>query len=895
MTARNPRRRAPAPDATSGHARDARGTAARRPTRRGSQAAADAADVAVAAAADAAVDARVERDTSARGRARNTIIFSIATGLSRIAGLIREVFVSAVYGSAGAASAFTLAFTIPNLLRSLFADMALSAAFVPVFTDLLERRRRREAMLLVATLFWVLLGGLALIVAVAILAAPLYMPLFVHGDLAASLGSQADPLTVGLAQVMMPTVLLLGLNGLLVGVLNAYGHFTIPAISPLVWNVVIIAVNIALLPAFGGIGDPDAIYAQAIGVLVGTVVQLLMAVPVLRRYGVRIVPRVDWHDPRLRQVLTLMVPVALSLGLINFSAVINATLGGEVAADGPRGIEAAFRLYMLPQGIFSVAIVTVLFPVLSRAVSRRDGDELRRLIGSGMAQILVLLVPVGMLLTSPVIARDLVELVYQRAEWTPDNTVTAATALAAFGPSLALNGLTLLLSRTFFALQRPWANTALALASLGAGAVASLAMYRPLGIAGIVLGTFVGNVVLVWAQLRLLRRETGGPLRLDGVARSFVQVLVASVVAAAVASGIVALGNEAAAAVDPGLGRSVVTALYLGLAMAAAGTVYVGLARELGLAELEQAGGRFVRLADRLHGAFLRIPGVRALLRIARSGVVAAISGAVLRLLELLAWPLSLLSAIARGIARGLAGMVRSDAGTPPPAVLPGGGASPGASGGGAAAPVVDVAGAVEAGAEDVAGGAGDPGASVAPTAVAPRGARRAAGRRGASRSGAPEGPRAPGAGPGAPAGPRGARRPTRPPADGDPSTTPDAGGGPHGSAPYDGAEDWPTIGQRGGDALDVPWPGIGDAVVGGRGTPGYDPDDADEDPSRLDVYGVARPVDPGPTPDEEARRERRRRAEELLAAREAALERIRERERARREGRGGKGRGRRR
>ncbi|MGE4428197.1 MAG: murein biosynthesis integral membrane protein MurJ, partial [Solirubrobacteraceae bacterium] len=732
MTSRTPRRRAPVPDATSGRSRDrsGRGVAGRADDRgRTSDRAADAAD-------QDAVAARVARDTSAAGRARNTIIFSIATGLSRIAGLIREVFMSAVYGSAGAASAFTLAFTIPNLLRSLFADMALSAAFVPVFTDLLERKRRREALLLVSTLFWVLLGGLAIIVAVAILAAPLYMPLFVHGDLAANLGSQADPLTVGLAQVMMPTVLLLGLNGLLVGVLNAYGHFTVPALSPLVWNVVIIAVNIALLPTFGGIGDPDAIYAQAVGVLVGTVVQLVMAVPVLRRYGVRLVPRVDWHDPRLRQVLTLMIPVALSLGLINFSAVINATLGGEVAADGPRGIEAAFRLYMLPQGIFSVAIVTVLFPVLSRAVSRRDGDELRRLLGSGMAQILVLLVPVGMLLTSPIIARDLIEIVYQRAEWTSDNTVTAGTALAAFGPSLALNGLTLLLSRTFFALQRPWANTALALASLGAGAIASLAMYRPLGIAGIVLGTFIGNVVLVWAQLRLLRRETGGPLRLEGVARSLVQVLVASVVAAAVASGIVVLGNEAADAVDAGLGRSLVTVVYLGLAIVAAATVYVGLARELGLAELEQAGGRFVRLADRLHGMFLRLPGVRPLLRVARSGAVAGIASGILRALELLAWPLSLLSAVARGLARGLAGLVRpADPASPPPPTLPDGPSS--------GDPATRAAGGVEAAGEDLPGGAGDMGgATVAPAAVPPRGARRERGDRGAGADASRPGPR---------------------------------------------------------------------------------------------------------------------------------------------------------
>lgn len=769
-------------------------------------------------------------DESAAGRARNTIIFSIATGLSRIAGLLREMVAGAIYGATGAASAFTIAYAVPNLLRSLFADMALSAAFVPVFTELLEQKRRREALLLISTLFWVLLGALAILCAVAMLTAPLYMPLFVGDKLHADLGSAADPLTVGLSQVMMPTVLLLGLNGLFVGALNANGHFTIPAISPLVWNFVIIGVNLALLPAFDG---NQQIYAQAIGVLVGTVVQLLMAVPVLRRYGIRLVPRVDLHDPRLRQVLVLMVPVALSLGLINFSALIDSILASHVSDDGPRAIESAFRLYMLPQGIFSVAIVTVLFPVLSRAVARRDFPELRGLIGSGMAQILVLLVPIGLLFMSPVIAHDIVQTLYQRGKWSDANTDAAATALVWLGASLALNGVSLLLSRTFFALQRPWANTALALGSLVANVVMSVALYRPLGLAGIVIGTLIGNIVLVSLQIRLLRKETGGPLGLAPVARSLLRVLVASVVAVAAATAVALLGRVGADALGTGTAASAVTILYLGLAVLAGGVTYVGMAQELGLEELERAGGRFVRLADRLRGKLLRLPGVSFLLAFWRRPFVGRVAELITGILSLLALPLGVIAAVAAWLSRRLVSLV--PAGPVVAVATSPGGPPTGPSGG---APVAErearragprgSAGRARRRAQE-SGGAGWPDE---PTGDATRGTHRYEDR--------------------PPYGTAGDEAPTGPGrADGYDAPAYDAPAAPGQPGPYDAVEDWPTAGYRdGGETLDVPWPG-GDRPA--------------SEPSEQQLR------------HEEALR--------MIAEREAALERIAERERRRREG----------
>ena len=289
-------------------------------------------------------------------RARNTAIFSVLTGLSRVAGLAREIVARSYFGTSGAMSAFTLAFQVPNLVRALVADAALSSAFVPVFSELLENKRRREALHLASALAGLLLVALTALTLVFILVAPALMPLFTGSESTQAL----DDLAVGLSQVLFPIVILLGLNGLVVGILNAHEHFTIPALAPLVWNLVIIGALVGLTPLFEG---DDQLYAYAIGVRAGTVVQLVMCLPQLRSIGYPLRISFDFRrDPRVRQVLLLMLPVSLGLGLINVSLLVNSTIGFLVSEEAPTAIDAAFRIYMLPQGLFSVAIATVLFP-----------------------------------------------------------------------------------------------------------------------------------------------------------------------------------------------------------------------------------------------------------------------------------------------------------------------------------------------------------------------------------------------------------------------------------------------------------------------------------------------------------------------------------------------------
>jgi putative peptidoglycan lipid II flippase len=443
-----------------------------------------------------------ERRGEARRLARSTAFFSFATGLSRVLGLAREVVAASLFGVSAAMSAFTIAFQVPNLVRALFADSALQGAFVPVFAELLEKGERREAFRVASSLFFLICLALGALTAVFVIFAEPLMSLFAPGF-------DDDPaladLTVSLARWMFPIVLLLALSGLVVGMLNSFEHFSVPALAPVAWNVVIIAALVGLVPM---LPDDKEIYAYAWGVLAGTVVQFALPLPWLRGRGGRFTVALDWRDQRVRRVLKLMLPVTIALGLINLSLLINSLFGTLVSPQAPAAIDKAFRIYQLPQGLFSISIATILFPTLARMAARGARDDLRRTMSNGVRQICLLLIPSAVIMG--VLAEPITRLVYERGAFDARATDLVAEAMVWWSISLPFQGISLLFSRTFFSLQRPWATTALAGANLLVNAAIAAALHGPFGIAGIVIGTVAGTVVMCLAQGALLRRDLGG-------------------------------------------------------------------------------------------------------------------------------------------------------------------------------------------------------------------------------------------------------------------------------------------------------------------------------------------------------------------------------------------------
>jgi len=502
--------------------------------------------------------------------ARSTAFFSIATAASRVAGLGREIVAAGYYGVSGPMSAFTIAFQVPNLVRSLFADAALQPAFVPIFTEQLERKNYREAFRLASTLLLLVTMALGAITALFVLVAPLVIPLVAPG-----FEGELLDLTITLSQVLFPILVLLGLSGVVVGILNSYDRFGAFAIAPLFWNLTIIALLVVLAPMFEG---QDRIYAYAIGILAGTLVQLLIPVFDLRNTPFKFGWSFDWRNRDVRRVLLLMLPVTISLGLINFNLVINSLFGTLVSQEAPAAIDKAFRIYQLPQGIFSVAIATVLFPTLARFASRGDHDSLRATMANGMRQILFVLVPAAAAVL--VLSEPMIRLVYQRGEFTPEQTTLVATALFWFAFSLPTNGLFLLLTRTFFSLQRPWLPTAIAGGNLAVTALAALGLYH-LGVGGIVAATAIATAASVVAQCVILRRLLGG-LELARLLDTGIRITLAAAALAAVSFGVWDV-------LDNALGRDLGGQMIsLGVALGAGGLVYLGAAKLMRIAELEQ-------------------------------------------------------------------------------------------------------------------------------------------------------------------------------------------------------------------------------------------------------------------------------------------------------------------
>ena len=514
--------------------------------------------------------ARVEKRAPGRRLAWSTAIFSLATGLSRVLGLVREIVAAYYFGAAGKINAFTVAFQVPNLLRSLVADQALSSAFVPVFSELLEKGERKRAWRVASSLFWLLLLGLGGLTALFIVIAPLIIAPFGEP------GGDAD-LAVGLSRVLFPIVVLLGVSGIIVGILNSYEEFTVPALTPVFWNVAIIGGLVLGVPRADTIDGK--LYVYAISILVGTLIQVLLPLPWLRGLDDRLRVVIDWRDPAVGRVFVLMIPVTIGLGLINFNLVVNTLFASRFIDPelAPRAIDAAFRIYMLPQGMFSVALATVLFPRLSRLATREDFEGFRHTVALGLRYIAFTLIPASVF--SAVLATPITRIVYERGAWGPNETAVTAGALAAFSLGLTFNGAMLMLNRAFFSLQTPWIPTAIAFGNLILNTALAAALYT-VGVWGIPLATSLANVAGTAALLVVFRRRLGR-IEFGETARAVVRITIASAALAAVAYPVWHFLDEA-------LGRSLSGQLAsLGISLVAGSAAYLFSCRLLGVRELE--------------------------------------------------------------------------------------------------------------------------------------------------------------------------------------------------------------------------------------------------------------------------------------------------------------------
>lgn len=519
--------------------------------------------------------------------ARSAGLISIATMASRVLGVGREMVLAAFFGASGGMEmdAFNVAFRVPNLLRDLFAEGAMTAAFVPTFTRALTTEGREAAWRLGNLVINALLIITGLLVAIGIVFA---RPI-THAIAPWFAGTPGKlELTTELTRIMLPFLGTVAVAVAMMGMLNSLRRFFIPALSPAMFNVATIVCAFVLVPVMPRLGL-QPIVAIAIGTVLGGLGQIALQWPVLRREGFRYHPIVDFTDPKLREVLRLMGPGTLGLAAVQINVFVNTYLATSQQQGAVSWLNYAFRLMYLPIGLFGVSIATAALPDIARRANEGDTLGLQRTISTALRMMLMLNVPATVGLIS--LAQPIVALLLQRGRFTAHDTAATAAALIFYAPGLLGYSAVKIASPSFYSLRDSRTPVIVSVIAVLTNLTINLLLVRVMGYRGLALGTALAAMFNAGALLWLLRRRLGG-LDERRVFIAFMKILAASIAMGAAAR----LAASWLATVLPSthlIGRAVQVAGAIGVGV----VVLIAAARILRLAEFDDA---FARVLKRL-------------------------------------------------------------------------------------------------------------------------------------------------------------------------------------------------------------------------------------------------------------------------------------------------------
>lgn len=477
--------------------------------------------------------------------ARSAGIVSVAVMFSRVLGLVREQIFAYYFGAGFLNDAYQVAFRIPNVLRDLFAEGALSAAFVKVFTDYQINKSEQEAWRLAS----LVMNALAVILSIVTIIGILFSKQFVN-LIADGFSPEKAALAATLTQVMFPFILLVALAAVAMGVLNTKGIFGIPASASTVFNIVSIFFGLGMaywLSGGGWIKSVDkfavpesaaqwAIIGMAIGTLIGGAAQFLMQVPSLLRIGFRFTPVLSFADEGVRKVMALMGPAILGTSAVQINVLVNTFFVSDING-GISWLGYAFRLMQFPIGVFGVAIGTASVPVLSRMASEGKFDDFRNTLSSSLKLVFLLTLPSACGLI--VLGEPIIRLIYSHGgSFNETDVPMTAYALAAYSIGLTGYAAIKVLSPAFYALNDAKTPMIIALCSIAVNALASyffrnLLLQYNLGHVGVALAT--SSVALVnFFALALLMRKRITNLNGKEIVASFVKIAAAALVMSAI-------------------------------------------------------------------------------------------------------------------------------------------------------------------------------------------------------------------------------------------------------------------------------------------------------------------------------------------------------------------------
>ena len=509
---------------------------------------------------------------------RSAGIASAAVMASRVTGLLRESFMAHMFGAGVAYEAFTVGFRIPNLTRDLFAEGALSSAFVPIFTEYLNKKSKEEAILLanlVATALVMIVGTMC---ALGVIFAPQLVSW-------ASPGFHKTPgkfeLAVLMTRIMFPFLLLVALAAQAMGVLNACNRFGVPAMASTFFNIGSVAFGTLLGWVVGPAVGFSHIVGMAWGVVLGGALQFLWQVPEMVKLGFSFRPEIDWSHPGLRRILVLMGPAIIGSAAVQINVMVNTNFASHIDhAVGWLGY--AFRFMQLPIGIFGVTIASATLPSISRSATLGNFDEFRKTLSQSMAMVFLLTIPSSVGLA--VLGRSVIGAIYQSGKFTIVDTDQAALALSCYAVGLAGYAALKVITPAYYALndsRTPMVVSFLSIA-VNYAVASSMTKVAGLGHAGLALSTssvaIAGFVIL----FTLLRRRISG-IYGRALLRTVGQVSVASA-----AMGVVVWSTSRFIEAQLGLTRGAHLAILV-VSIPAGVAVYYYLCRAFEVAELDMA------------------------------------------------------------------------------------------------------------------------------------------------------------------------------------------------------------------------------------------------------------------------------------------------------------------
>lgn len=500
-----------------------------------------------------------------------TGMMGAATAVSRVAGLARDMVVANIFGAGFVTDAFFMAFTIPNLLRRFFAEGSLTAAFVPTFSDVYHKQGEEEAKRVASICFTLLFLIMAVITVVGVLASPAIVRLIGYGfeDIPGKLA-----LTDSLNRLMFPYIFFVSLLALVTGILNVRGHYFLPSFSPVLLNLSMIGCAIFLSPKF-----TTPVFALAVGVLLGGLLQLLLQFPLLFRFGYSFKPSFKFKHPAVRQISRLMLPGIAGVAIYQINVVVTRLLASFLPEGAVSYLYYGQRLFEFPQGIIIASLAQAVLPAMSRQMAEDDLDGFKDSLHYSFELLLLLILPasIGLMLC----AVPVYSVFFMSGEFSFHAVKQSGLALVAYAPGLLCVGLSRVVVPAFFAMKDTrtpvWVSFWTLLVNIVLG-LFLMQFWAHVGLAiALTLASLFNATVLLW----LLRKRIGR-LQLRSLLNSMLRILPAVAIMAAVVWSVLQSGDWGASS------ARFSNALILFAAVLSGVIVYLVACRMLGVKALSE-------------------------------------------------------------------------------------------------------------------------------------------------------------------------------------------------------------------------------------------------------------------------------------------------------------------